>query len=217
MIPSHIGFIMDGNGRWAAERRLPRHEGYSYGLDALKRVLGRCAARGVDVVSVYAFSTENIRRPDEEINAIFDVVRKFNLSYDGSMRVLYMGDIDALPEEVARSVEYIESKTASNKSMTLNIALNYGARDDIVAAAKHAYDHGAFTLEAFESGLASAALPPLDLIVRTGGEKRLSNFMLYEAAYSELVFLDKYWPDMTESDVDVIIDEFEKRNRKFGR
>ncbi len=213
----HIGFIMDGNGRWATARDLPRTEGYKEGLNALKRVLNECAVHGIKVVSVYAFSTENNGRPSQEIEAIFKVVTEFNRSYDGDMKILYMGDIDSLPDYVAESVYFIEQKTAQNSGLTLNIALNYGARADIVRACKLAFDHADFTDSAIESRLASASLPPLDAVVRTGGEKRLSNFMLYESAYSELIFLDKLWPDMTENDVDAIVNEFESRIRKFGR
>ncbi|MCM1305736.1 MAG: polyprenyl diphosphate synthase [Bacteroides sp.] len=213
----HIAFIMDGNGRWATARSLPRTEGYSAGLDALKRVADECARRGVEVVSVYAFSTENNARPEAEKQAIFDVVKKFNASYDGDMRILYMGDVDALPADVAESVRDVEYKTANNVGLTLNIALNYGAKDDIIHACKLTCDHGDFTVEGFESNLATCGLPALDAIVRTGGEKRLSNFMLYECAYAELFFIDKLWPDMSVKDVDNIIVEFEHRNRKFGK
>ena len=208
---------MDGNGRWATAHNLPRTEGYSAGLNALKRVVAECAMRGVEVVSVYAFSTENNARPEAEKQAIFEVVKKFNKTYDGDMRILYMGDLDALPDDVCESVRYIEDKTADNCGITLNIALNYGAKDDIIHACKLAYDHGDFTVDGFESRLATSGLPALDAMVRTGGEKRLSNFMLYECAYTELFFLDKLWPDMTEQDVDGILDEFENRNRKFGK
>ena len=217
MTPKHIGFIMDGNGRWAEAHGMPRVEGYKAGLETLLRVASECAKCGVEVISVYAFSTENNARPREEIAAIFDVVTKFNKAYDGDFKVIYMGDVDSLPDEVAQSVRLVEYNTADNEGMTLNICLNYGARDDIIHAAKLAYDHGDYTLDTFESNLSSGTLPPLDAIVRTGGEKRLSNFMLYEAAYSELFFLDKLWCDMTEQDVDAILSEFECRNRKFGK
>ena len=214
---NHIAFIMDGNGRWATARSLPRTKGYAAGLNALKRVIAQCAKRDVKVVSVYAFSTENNGRPDNEKLAIFDTVKNFNNSYDGEMKILYMGEIDGLPKDVADSVRYVEDKTADNKGLILNIALNYGGKDDIIHACKLAWDHNDFTVEGFESGLASCGLPALDAVVRTGGEKRLSNFMLYECAYSELFFIDKLWPDMNEDDVDAIIDEFEGRTRKFGK
>ena len=217
MSVNHIGFIMDGNGRWATARGLSRTEGYANGLIALRRVAKRCEERGVKAVSVYAFSTENINRPSEEIEAIFKVVEKFNRTYDGKFRICYMGDFSTLPDKLAESIELVEQNTENNEGMILNIAFNYGGRADILHAAKIAYDHGEFLDDTFEKRLGSARLPELDMIVRTGGEKRLSNFMLYEAAYAELFFLDKLWPDMDENDVDDLLEQFEKRTRKFGR
>ena len=217
MQPGHIGFIMDGNGRWAKARGMSRAEGYAYGLVALRKVLKRLGECGVGVVSVYAFSTENWQRPQAEIDAISQVVKKFNLTYDGDMKITYMGDINAIDDDLAYSIEQIEKNTADNVGIWLNVAFNYGGRADIVNAAKICYDHGEFVEDTFEKHLSSGALPPLDLVVRTGGEMRLSNFMLYESAYAELMFLDKLWPDMDESDVDFILEEFEKRQRKFGK
>lgn len=208
---------MDGNGRWAQARSMPRSEGYAHGLVALYKVAKRCSELGVEAVSVYAFSTENNARPLDEIDAIAKVVQKFNLSYDGNYKISYMGDIASLPDSLANSIDTVEQNTADNDGMWLNIAFNYGGRADIIHAAKVAYDHGEFIEDTFESHLSSAHLPPLDAVVRTGGEKRLSNFMLYESAYAELIFLDKLWPDMQESDVDDIIAEFDSRNRKFGK
>ena len=217
MSANHIGFIMDGNGRWATAHGLSRAEGYAYGLMALRRVAKRCEEKGVKAVSVYAFSTENIARPTDEINAIFEVVRKFNLTYDGKFRICYMGDFSTLPDKLADSIESVEQRTQDNEGMILNIAFNYGGRADILHAAKIAYDHGEFLEDTFEKHLGSSRLPALDMIVRTGGEMRLSNFMLYEAAYAELFFLDKLWPDMTEEDVDNLLAGFEKRTRKYGK
>lgn len=212
----HIGFIMDGNGRWATSRGLRRSEGYKSGLEALVRVLVRCSERGIEAVTVFAYSTENVLRPEEESRAIFDIVKKFNANYAGDFRIRYIGDIDSLDEELVNSIDDVERRTEANDGMKLTIALMYGGRADILHAAKLCYDKGEFTDEAFENNLSTSFLPPLDLIVRTGGEKRLSNFLLYEAAYAELIFLDKMWGDMTAEDVDAIIAEFEGRNRKFG-
>ncbi len=216
-MPRHIAFIMDGNGRWATEHSMQRADGYRYGLLALMRVLECLSKKGVEAVTVYAFSTENFQRPTDEINGIFDVVESFNLSYEGDMRITYMGDFDSLPDSLVSSIEEVETRTCQNGGITLNIALGYGARADVLRAAKLCYDHGEFTKEAFENNLSSSHLAPLDLIVRTGEQKRLSNFMLYESAYAELIFLDKLWPDVNSNDVDCILQEFEGRIRKFGK
>lgn len=216
MLPRHIGYIMDGNGRWARLRGLPREAGYAEGLRAMLRVLARTAEKGVPAVTVYAFSAENFARPESEEAAIFSVVRQWNDAYDGDMRVTYMGDRSRFPTPLADSIEAVERRTADRSGMRLNIAFGYGGREDIVRAAAAAATKGAVTMENFERELASVSLPPLDLIVRSGGEKRLSGFMLYEAAYSELYFTDKLWPDMTEEDVDAALCDFASRVRKFG-
>ena len=170
----------------------------------------------MQAVTVYAFSTENFARPDDETAAIVSVVRTFNRRYDGDMKVTYMGDVYAFGEDFADSVEDIEKRTENNGGLHLNIAFGYGGRDDIVNAAKRCYDKGEFTREDFEANLSGAGLPPLDLVIRSGGEKRLSGFMLYEAAYSELYFTDKLWPDFDGDDLDAAIADFEGRQRKFG-
>lgn len=216
MVPRHIGFIMDGNGRWAALRGLPREAGYAEGLKAMMKVIARLAERGVEAVTVYAYSSENFARPSSETAAILSVVTGWNTAYDGNMKVTYMGDFSRFPQAVADSIAEVERRTAANTGMRLNIALGYGGRDDIVRAAAAAARRGEITRQTFESELSSSTLPPLDLIVRSGGEKRLSGFMLYEAAYSELLFSDKLWPDMTEEDADGALDEFARRTRKFG-
>ncbi len=217
MIPRHIAFIMDGNGRWAQAHGMPRYEGYKHGLEALLRVAGRLEQRGVGAISVFALSTENLSRPKDELSAIFDAVIKFNKTYFGTLRINYFGDIDALSDDIADSVDDVERRTSINKGTSLNIALNYGAQTDIVHAAKLAADKGSFLEDEFLSSLSTAGLPPLDMVVRTGGERRLSNFMLYESAYAELMFMDKLWPDMTADDADAALAEFEKRVRKFGK
>ena len=216
MLPKHIGFIMDGNGRWAKERGLSRADGYPAGLLALRRVIKRCNELGIEAISVYAFSTENWARPEDEKEAIFKVVDAFNRGYDGDIRITYSGDIASLPDYLEDSICMIEDSTKDNVGTVLNICFNYGGREDLLHAAEICYSHGNFTKETFERALASSHLPPVDCIVRTGGEMRLSNFMLYESAYAELIFLVKNWPDMDETDVDKIIELFEKRNRTFG-
>ena len=216
MQPRHIGFIMDGNGRWATERGLSRADGYPAGLVALRRVIQRCKEIGIEAISVYAFSTENWARPDVEKEAIFKVVDAFNRGYEGDIRITYSGNIASLPDYLEDSICMVENATKDNPGTILNICFNYGGREDLLHAAEICYAHGNFTKETFERALASSHLPPVDCIVRTGGEMRLSNFMLYESAYAELIFLVKNWPDMDETDVDKIIELFEKRNRTFG-
>ena len=216
MLPKHIGFIMDGNGRWAKERGLSRADGYPAGLLALRRVIKRCNELGIEAISVYAFSTENWARPEDEKEAIFKVVDAFNRGYDGDIKITYSGDIASLPDYLEDSICMVEDSTKDNVGTVLNICFNYGGREDLLHAAEICYSHGNFTKETFERALASSHLPPVDCVVRTGGEMRLSNFMLYESAYAELIFLVKNWPDMDETDVDKIIELFEKRNRTFG-
>ncbi len=216
MIPAHVGYIMDGNGRWAERRGLPRSAGYAEGLKAMLRVLRRTEERGVRVATVYAFSSENFARPEEESSAIADVVERWNRSYDGGWKVTYMGELSRFSERLRESVALVVGRTEENEGLRLNIALGYGGREDIVNAARRAAAKGEIDSASFENGLSSAGLPPLDLIVRSGGEKRLSGFMLYEAAYSELYFTDALWPDMTEKDVDDALGEFARRTRKFG-
>lgn len=217
MKPRHIGFIMDGNGRWAQSRGLERAQGYAEGVVALYKVAKRCAECGVEAISVFALSTENLARPDNELNAIYKAIEKFNYAYEGDFVITYMGDVYSLPDSVAESIENVEDRTADNGGLKLNIAVNYGGRADIIHAAKVCYDHGEFVEDTFLKHLSSSHLPQLDMIVRTGGEMRLSNFMLFESAYAELLFLDTLWPDMDEEKVNSVIEEFEKRDRKFGK
>ena len=216
MLPRHIGYIMDGNGRWAKRRGLPRSAGYAEGLKAMLRVLARTEERGVAAASVYAFSSENFARPSEEISAVLRTVASWNSSYDGCWKVTYMGERDLFPDNVVKSIREVEERTRDNTGLRLNIALGYGGRRDILLAAQKAAKKGVLTQSSLENELSSAGLPPLDAVVRSGGEKRLSGFMLYEAAYAELLFTDKLWPDMTAEDVDALLAEFASRTRKFG-
>lgn len=216
MLPRHIGYIMDGNGRWAESRSLPRSAGYAEGLKAMLRVLARTEERGVAAASVYAFSSENFARPSEEISAVLHTVASWNSSYAGGWKVTYMGERGLFPDNVVKSIREVEERTRDNTGLRLNIALGYGGRRDILLAAQKAAKKGVLTQSSLENELSSAGLPPLDAVVRSGGEQRLSGFMLYEAAYAELLFTDKLWPDMTAEDVDALLAEFASRTRKFG-
>lgn len=222
-IPKHIGFILDGNGRWATQRKLPRVIGHKKGTVALKRVLNACIKHGIQVVSLYAFSSENWKRPEKEREALFSMIKQFvqekmanNLVKPVKIRV--MGDIEALPQDVCKSIKKAIKDTENNDGMIVNIGLNYGGRAEIVTAVNKVLASGnqQITEELIDNNLDTAGLPALDLIVRTSGEIRLSNFMLWQAAYSEMIFLDKLWPDMKAKDVELILREFSGRNRKFG-
>lgn len=214
---------MDGNGRWAKSKGLPRSAGHRSGAKALKRVVKGCIKYGIEVVSIYAFSSENWKRPEKERNTIFNMIRQFVQddvvnSFSVPVCVRLMGDVTALPNDICESLLKTQEDTKDNKGITVNIGINYGARDEIVRAVNKAIDNGAcrLTENVLETYLDTAGLPPLDLVVRTSGELRLSNFMMWQASYSEFIFLDKHWPSMGISDVKDIIDEFSRRNRRFG-
>jgi len=219
----HIAFIMDGNGRWAKRRLLPRKIGHREGVKALERVINACEKRGIKEVSFYAFSTENWSRPQEEIDALFDMVRKFAdnelKSYvERNMTVRFIGDVTKLPKDTLDALNKITSAVRQNgEGMVVNIGLNYGGRDEIVTAVKALVDSGEeITKENIESRLYTKGMSDPDVIVRSSGEKRLSNFMLWQSAYSELIFIDDLWPDFNAATVDSIIDEYAKRTRRFG-
>ena len=222
-VPQHVGFIMDGNGRWARSRGLPRSAGHRSGAKALKRVVKGCIKYGIKVVSIYAFSSENWKRPEKERNTIFNMIRKFVQddvvnSFSVPVCVRLMGDVTALPEDIAVSLLKTQEETRENVGITVNIGINYGARDEIVRAVNKAIDNGVkrFDADIIDNYLDTVGLPELDLIVRTSGEIRLSNFMMWQASYSEFIFLDKHWPEMGISDVSDIIEEYSRRSRRFG-
>ena len=223
-IPVHVGFIMDGNGRWATERKKPRTYGHRKAVANVTEVVQRCFELGVETVSLYAFSTENWKRPKEEVDALFDLLRKyFNRQIKkilkNGVRLTVMGDISALPEPVREDIVKSVESTKGKVGKTLNIGINYGGRAEIVRAANKLIEEGKsnITEEEFSKALYTGDLKDPDLIVRTGGEKRLSNFMLYQMAYSELYFSDKMWPDFHAEDVDEVFLEYGNRHRRFGK
>jgi len=214
----HIGFIMDGNRRWAKARGLSHEAGHYEGVEALKRVVRACSELKVEYVSVFAFSTENWKRTKREVDAIFELVEKFSKTPPEEIRLKFSGSIDKLPQKIVDAVRFAEEKTKNNGGLLLNICLNYGGRDEIVNAVNKILDKklsrvGEKTLEKY---LDTYPLPPLDAVVRTGGEMRLSNFMLYSAAYAELFFIDTLWPDITEKDILSVYEKYLSRQRKFG-
>lgn len=225
-MPKHIAFIMDGNGRWAKNRGLPRKKGHVEGVEAMKRVLNRCNELGIECVSVFAFSTENWNRPQEEVDGIMNLLVKMFKS-DGktfvknNVKVRHMGDIYAsvVPQKVKKAFLDIEEKTKNCTGSVFNVGFNYGGRADIVQAVNKIISEKKNEIDEkeFNSYLYTAGLPDPDLIVRTSGEQRISNFMIWQMAYSEFSFvMDKHWPDFCGDDVDDLIVEFNKRNRRFG-
>ena len=208
-IPNHVGFIMDGNGRWAKLRGKPRTYGHSKGADAIQGVVKGCYKTGIKAVSLYAFSTENWSRPKEEVDKIFDLLAKFLkkhvktlIKYEARLNI--SGDISVLPTHLLTEIESVLEKTKHFTENTLNIALNYGSRLEIVRAVNNIIKEGVenITEEDFSKYLYTANLPDVDLIVRTSGECRLSNFLLYQSAYAELYFTDVLWPDFSEEELE---------------
>lgn len=223
-----IGIIMDGNGRWAKKRGLPRTAGHKRGAEVFQDITRYCNEIGVESVTFYAFSTENWKRPLEEVSAIMKLFGEYLLkAYDyekENNRVVFLGDRTALAPEHQKLMNDIEAKTAHNTGMTMNIAVNYGARAEIVRAAQRLAQKAVdgeiavsdITEEAMSANMYTAGQKDPDFILRPSGERRLSNFMLWQVAYSELVEMDVLWPDFTRDDLDEAIMEFNKRSRRFG-
>ena len=219
-VPRHIGFIMDGNGRWAKLRGYPRVKGHRAGLKTVDNVLDLCKKYGVSYVSLYVFSTENWSRPKEEVDNLFNLAREYLKKSNGfrkrDIRVVVSGSMAELPADLAAAVADIERDTCGCASLTLNLCINYGGRDEIIHAVNRMVaDRVTADEKTFETYLYKK-LPPLDLVARTSGEMRLSNFMLYQAAYAELYFTDVLWPDFDENEFRRMLVSYAGRERKFG-
>ena len=220
--PRHIAIVMDGNGRWATKRFLPRIAGHRQGVEVLKRMVHACAVRGVKVLTVFAFSSENWKRPVDEVSALMDILvvalsRELNQLKKEGVQLRFIGSRDGLSERVKQSLKDAELETAENHSLTLNVCFNYGGRWDIVNAAQALSASGeAITEESLARKLSTFATGDPDLIVRTGGEMRLSNFVLWQSAYSELFFSQVLWPDFDETTLDAAIQAYASRERRFG-
>ncbi len=219
---SHIAFIMDGNGRWAKRRMMPREYGHKAGAANFKRVVRHCGDIGIKTVTVYAFSTENWSRPKREVDAILHLLEEYldSCEQDRDAQDIcyhFVGDITVLPTSLRERIAKIE-RVSAGRALTLNIALNYGGRDEIVHAANRLIAEGKKTLTAedISRALYTAHSPDPDLIVRTGGELRLSNFLLWQAAYAEFYFTDVLWPDLSDADVDAAVQHFYARQRRYG-
>ena len=223
VIPNHIAIVMDGNGRWASKRFMPRIAGHKQGVDALKVIVSACAQRGISALTVFAFSSENWNRPVEEVSGLMDILalalgREVPQLLQDGVRLHFVGSRDGLSERVSRGLAEAEAATAGNSRLILNVCFNYGGRWDIAqAAAKLAATGQAVTEFALNGALALSHCPDPDLIIRTGGEMRISNFLLWQAAYSELYFSDLLWPDFDGAALDVAITWFASRERRFGK
>ncbi len=222
VIPNHVAIIMDGNGRWAKMRGKPRDFGHKVGSENVKRVVEHAFKRGVKVVSLYAFSCENWSRPKEEVEKLFSLIKVFLDKYiaevkKNGVKIVFSGDTDSLPDDVKKSVNTAKEYTDMNGERILNIALNYGSRQEIVYAVnKLVENHEPVTVESIPKYLYTADLGDPELVIRTSGELRLSNFMLYQLAYSELYFTNVLWPDFDENEFDKALVSFANRKRRFG-
>ncbi|MDY5841644.1 MAG: polyprenyl diphosphate synthase [Peptoniphilaceae bacterium] len=224
-VPRHLGIILDGNGRWALQRGLPRTEGHRRGSENVISITRECNRLGVEVLSLYAFSTENWKRSVEEVSALMQLLIQFVKDYlpelmEKNSRLHIMGDIERLPFATKQAVKYALIKSEKNTGMVLNIGLNYGGQDEILRAFRRAAKSGMkaedLNPENFERFLDTSSFPPVDLMIRTGGEKRISNFMIWQNAYSEFVFSDSLWPDFSIEELHCAFQEYAHRNRRFG-
>jgi undecaprenyl diphosphate synthase len=224
--PQHVAIIMDGNGRWAERQGVTRLEGHRAGVEAARRAVRAARDCGITAMTLYSFSTENWSRPDWEVRHLLGLLRRFfredlrELAGEG-VRVRILGDHASLPPDIKKLVEEAEADTAANTRFTLQIAFNYGGRDEIVRAAaklaeKAAGDPATVTEEALSAELDTAGVPDPDLVIRTSGEQRISNFLLWQAAYSEFVFLDLLWPDFCQADLEGAVAEYLQRERRYG-
>ena len=217
----HVAIIMDGNGRWAKKRFLPRVAGHKAGVEAVRNIVRAAAEMGLEALTLYAFSSENWKRPEEEVSDLMGLMKRFILSdldefAANDVRLKIIGNWRALSPDVVELIEKALDRTAGNSRTTLAVALNYGAQDELVRAATAAAAAGAITAGAIEAHLDTADLPPLDLLIRTSGEVRLSNFLLWQPAYAELYFTDTLWPDFKPADLQAALDHFARRERRYG-
>jgi undecaprenyl diphosphate synthase len=225
-LPRHIAIIMDGNGRWAKQRHLPRIMGHRKGIETVREVVRECRQLGIEVLTLYAFSTENWRRPKAEIRALMALLKKFIRSetrelHQNNIKVNMIGDLGKLPEDVMPFVQEIMDATSCNTGMILNVALSYSGRDEIIRAMRRLLAEGRtraleITEELFSSYLDTAGQPDPDLLIRTSGELRVSNFLLWQIAYSELYITDMLWPDFEKKELYKALRDFQTRTRRFG-
>jgi len=227
--PRHVAIIMDGNGRWAAARGLPRAEGHRRGVEALRRTIRAAGEIGIEVITIFSFSAENWSRPASEIGELMGLLRRFIRNdlaelHKSNVRVRIIGEREGLEPDIARLLVEAEELTRANDGLTLVVAFNYGARQELMRAARRIaeaaiagrLEPGEVTMDTVAGFLDAPDLPDPDLIIRTSGEQRLSNFLLWQSAYSELVFVPTYWPDFDRAALEAAIREYQQRERRFG-
>jgi undecaprenyl diphosphate synthase len=217
----HVAIIMDGNGRWAKKRFLPRVAGHRAGVEAVRTIVRAAGDMRLEALTLYAFSSENWKRPEEEVSDLMGLMKRFILSdldefAANDVKLKVIGNWRALAPDVVALIENALDRTSGNKRTTLAVALNYGAQDELVRAAKAAAAAGDMTEAGIEANLDTADMPPLDLLIRTSGEVRLSNFLLWQSAYAELYFTDRLWPDFKPADLQAALDHFARRERRYG-
>ncbi|WP_191014718.1 isoprenyl transferase [Treponema zioleckii] len=224
-LPEHIGIIMDGNGRWAKKRMLPRTAGHKQGLTSAKKIVAAAAELGIKYITLYTFSTENWKRAQEEVGYLMNLIRshlraEFDFYIKHGIKIDHIGNLAGLPEDVQKEIINAKKDTENFTGTTCILAINYGSRDEIVRGVKKLISSGTksedITEETISKSLDIPNIPDVDLLIRTGGEKRLSNFMLWQCAYSEFIFSDTLWPDYDEKEFYKDIEDFQHRTRRFG-
>ncbi len=220
-LPRHVAIIMDGNGRWAKKKFLPRALGHKKGVEAVREIVRFASTTGLEALSLYAFSSENWKRPEDEINDLMGLLRAFIKSdiddfVANDVRLKILGDYKVLAPDIVALIDDAMARTAHNRKTTLAVALNYGSQDELVRAAKAAAAEGEINVAAIERHLDTADMPPLDLVIRTSGEQRLSNFLLWQAAYAEFWFTETLWPDFSPQEFASALAAFSTRNRRYG-
>lgn len=224
-VPNHIGYIVDGNRRWAKEHGLPTYEGHLAGYNAIQEVAKATFEAGVEYMSAYIFSTENWKRSQDEVNKLMGLLIRLltsdlHIFTDNNIRLIFLGSRENVGENIIKEIDKAEALTANNTAGTLALCFNYGGQLEIVDAVKNIVDSGVkssdISIETISQNIYYPEIPPIDMVIRTSGEQRISNFMLWRIAYSEMLFLDKKWPDMTADDVKMILTEYSRRTRRFG-
>lgn len=221
-LPNHLAIILDGNGRWANQRGLPRNMGHRQGVKTLTKIVKECSKIGIKHLTVYAFSTENWNRPQKEIDYLMSLIERYlnrieKQLYKSDIRLKVIGEKNKLNDYLLSVIDTIESKTKDHQGLTLNIAFNYGSKDEIVNAFKKmANDKVLFTKENVDKYLYTSESKDVDLLIRTSGEQRISNYLLWQIAYAEIYFTDVYWPDFNINELEKALDSFQNRKRRFG-